>query len=135
MSLAQIIANLPALVVAIPLLLSPIAAMTPVAGPAWLLAVLGSGGAFLCALLLQGAVTGGESFSYFLGSWPPPWGIEFVVDAPSAFTVLVMSGLAFVATLFARTALLAEIAEADAGKAYAAWLLACGGLSGLVMTG
>ena len=135
MSLAQIIANLPALVVAIPLLLSPVAAMTTVAGLAWLLAVLGSGAAFLCALLLQGAVTGGESFSYFLGNWPPPWGIEFVVDAPSAFTVLVMSGLAFVATLFARTALLAEIAEADAGKAYAAWLLACGGLSGLVMTG
>ena len=135
MSLAQIIANLPALVVAIPLLLSPVAAMTPVAGLAWMLALIGSGAAFLCALLLQGAVTGGESFSYFLGNWPPPWGIEFVVDAPSAFTVLVMSGLAFVTTLFARTALLAEIAEADAGKAYAAWLLACGGLSGLVMTG
>ena len=135
MSLVQIIANLPALVVAIPLLLSPVAAMIPVAGLAWMLAVIGNGAAFLFALLLQGAVTGGESFSYFLGSWPPPWGIEFVVDAPSAFTVLVTSGLAFVTTLFARTALLAEIAEADAGKAYAAWLLACGGLSGLVMTG
>ena len=46
-----------------------------------------------------------------------------------------MASLAFVVTLFARSALLAEIAEADAGKAYAAWLLACGGLSGLVMTG
>ena len=76
MSLAQIVANLPALVIAIPLLLSPVAAMVPVAGLAWLLAVIGSGGAFLCALLLQGAVTGGESFSYFLGNWPPPWGIE-----------------------------------------------------------
>ena len=135
MTLAQIIANLPALVVALPLLLAPVAALVPVAGAAWMLAVIGTGGALLSALLLQGAVTGGESFSYYLGSWPPPWGIEFVVDAASAFTVLVMASLAFVVTLFARSALLAEIAEADAGKAYAAWLLACGGLSGLVMTG
>ena len=135
MTLAQIIANLPALVVALPLVLAPVAALVPVAGAAWMLAVIGTGGALLSALLLQGAVTGGESFSYYLGSWPPPWGIEFVVDAASAFTVLVMASLAFVVTLFARSALLAEIAEADAGKAYAAWLLACGGLSGLVMTG
>ena len=135
MTLAQIIANLPALVVALPLLLAPVAALVPVAGAAWMLAVIGTGGALLSALLLQGAVTGGESFSYYLGSWPPPWGIEFVVDAASAFTVLVMASLGFVVTLFARPALLAEIAEADAGKAYAAWLLACGGLSGLVMTG
>jgi len=135
MTLAQIIANLPALVVALPLLLAPVVALVPVAGAAWMLAVIGTGGALLSALLLQGAVTGGETFSYYLGSWPPPWGIEFVVDAASAFTVLVMASLAFVVTLFARSALLAEIAEADAGKAYAAWLLACGGLSGLVMTG
>ena len=135
MTLAQIIANLPALVVALPLLLAPVAALVPVAGAAWMLAVIGTGGALLSALLLQGAVTGGETFSYYLGSWPPPWGIEFVVDAASAFTVLVMASLAFVVTLFARSALLTEIAEADAGKAYAAWLLACGGLSGLVMTG
>ena len=135
MTLAQIIANLPALVVALPLLLAPVAALVPVAGAAWMLAVIGTGGALLSALLLQGAVTGGETFSYYLGSWPPPWGIEFVVDAASAFTVLVMASLAFVVTLFARSALLAEIAEADAGKAYAAWLLALGGLSGLVMTG
>ena len=135
MTLAQIIANLPALVVALPLLLAPVAALVPVAGAAWMLAVIGTGGALLSALLLQGAVTGGETFSYYLGSWPPPWGIEFVVDAASAFTVLVMASLAFVVTLFARSALLAEIAETDAGKAYAAWLLACGGLSGLVMTG
>ena len=135
MTLAQIIANLPALVVALPLLLAPVAALLPVAGAAWMLAVIGTGSALLSALLLQGAVTGGETFSYYLGSWPPPWGIEFVVDAASAFTVLVMASLAFVVTLFARSALLAEIAEADAGKAYAAWLLACGGLSGLVMTG
>jgi len=135
MTITQVIANLPALVVVIPLLLAPVAAVTPTAGLAWVLAVLGTGGALVSALLLQGAVTGGAGFSYFLGAWTPPWGIEFVIDPVSAFTVLVMAALGFVATLFARTALLAEIAAGDAGKAYSAWLLACGGLSGLVLTG
>ena len=135
MSIASIIANLPALVVVIPLLLAPIAALIPISGAAWLVAVIGSGGALVSAFLLQGAVSNGSSFSYHLGSWPPPWGIEFVVDSASALTVLIMAALAFVATLFARKALPAEINEKDIGKAYSAWLLACGGLAGLVMTG
>ena len=75
MTLAQVIANLPALVVAIPLLLAPVAALAPLAGLGWLLAVLGTGGALFSAVMLMGATTGGKSFSYFLGSWPPPWGI------------------------------------------------------------
>ena len=117
MSIASIIANLPALVVVIPLLLAPIAALIPISGAAWLVAVIGSGGALVSAFLLQGAVSNGSSFSYHLGSWPPPWGIEFVVDSASALTVLIMAALAFVATLFARKALPAEINEQDIGKA------------------
>ena len=135
MTLSQIIANLPGLVVAIPLLLAPVVALIPLSSLAWVLAVVGTGLSLICAVLIQGSVTGGASYSYFLGNWPPPWGIEFVVDAASALTVLIMAGLAFIATLFARQGLLAEIAEKDAGMSYAAWLLACGGLSGLVMTG
>ena len=54
MSIASIIANLPALVVVIPLLLAPIAALIPISGAAWLVAVIGSGGALVSAFLLQG---------------------------------------------------------------------------------
>ena len=61
-------------------------------------------------------------------------GIEFVVDGATSLTAMVMATLAFLATLFAGRALAAEIAAKDVGKAYAAWLLACGGLYGLVMT-
>ncbi|MDA9639705.1 monovalent cation/H+ antiporter subunit D family protein [SAR116 cluster bacterium] len=135
MTLSAIIANLPALIVIVPLLLAPVAALMPMAGLAWLVALIGSGSALICGILLLGAVKGGASFSYFLGSWPPPWGIEFVVDSASALTVLIMAGVGFVATLFARVALPSEIAEKDVPKAYSAWLLACGGLAGLVMTG
>ena len=95
MSIMSIIANLPALVVVIPLLLAPFAALIPISGVAWVVAVIGSGSALVAAFLLQGAVTSGSSFSYHLGSWPPPWGIEFVVDSASALTVLIMAALAF----------------------------------------
>ena len=110
MNLAAIIANLPALVVVVPLLLAPVAALIPVSGAAWVIAVIGTGGALISAWMLQGAVTGGVSFSYHLGSWPPPWGIEFVVDAASALTVLIMAALALLPRC-SRRALPAEINE------------------------
>ena len=57
-----------------------------------------------------------------------------MVDGATSLTALVMVTLAFLATLFAGRALAAEMAVKDVGKAYAAWLLACGGLYGLLMT-
>ena len=127
--------NLPVMVVAIPLLLSAIVAVVPVPRLAWMLALAGVGGSFLAAILLQSITQSVGRVTYHLGNWEPPWGIEFVVDSATSLTLVVMSGLAFLATLFARGSLLAEINHKDLGKCYAAWLLACGGLFGLVGTG
>ena len=52
MSITSIIANLPALVVVIPLLLAPVAALIPISGVAWVVAVIGSGSALVAAFLL-----------------------------------------------------------------------------------
>jgi len=134
MSVYSLLNNLPALVVVVPLLLAPIAALLPGGRLAWLLALLGTGVSLIAGILLHAITSSGVRITYFLGDWPPPWGIEFVVDAATSLTVLVMSALAFMATLFAGRALAGEIAAKDIGKAYAAWLLACGGLYGLVMT-
>ena len=127
--------NLPVMVVAIPLLLAAIVAVVPVPRLAWMLALAGIGGSFLAAILLQSITQSVGRVTYHLGNWEPPWGIEFVVDSATSLTLVVMSGLAFLATLFARGSLLAEINHKDLGKYYAAWLLACGGLFGLVSTG
>ena len=127
--------NLPVMVVVIPLLLSAIVAVVPVPRLAWMLALAGIGGSFLAAILLQSITQSVGRVTYHLGNWEPPWGIEFVVDSATSLTLVVMSGLAFLATLFARGSLLAEINHKDLGKCYAVWLLACGGLFGLVGTG
>ena len=134
MSIYAIFNNLPALLVVVPLLLAPIAALIPVGRLAWVLTLLGTGVSVIVAILLCSVTASGIRITYFLGNWPPPWGIEFVVDSATSLTVMVMTTLAFLATLFAGRALAAEIAAKDVGKAYAAWLLACGGLYGLVMT-
>ena len=134
MSIYAIFNNLPALLVVVPLLLSPIAALIPIGRLAWVVALVGSGVSVIVAILLCSVTASGIRITYFMGNWPPPWGIEFVVDSATSLTVMVMTTLAFLATLFAGRALSAEIAAKDVGKAYSAWLLACGGLYGLVMT-
>jgi multicomponent Na+:H+ antiporter subunit D len=134
MSIFILFNNLPALVVVVPLLLAPIAALVPVKRLAWVIALLGTGISVIAAILLASVTLSGVRITYFLGNWPPPWGIEFVVDGATSLTVLVMASLAFMATVYANKALQSEIAEKDVGKAYAAWLLACAGLYGLVMT-
>ncbi len=129
-----ILTNLPALLVVVPLLLAPISALLPFAGLAWVIALIGTGSSLIVALLLQSMTETGVRISYHLGNWEPPWGIEFVVDSASSLTLVVMSGLGFVATLCARQLVVNEISWKDIGKFYAAWLLVSGGLFGLVMT-
>ena len=127
--------NLPVLVVVIPLLLAPILAIITAPRVAWAVSVAGIGIAFLTAILLQSITESIGRVTYHLGNWEPPWGIEFVVDSATSLTLVIMTGLAFLATLYARASLLAEINHTDLGKCYAAWLLASGGLFGLVATG
>ena len=77
---AAILTNLPALLVVVPLLLAPFSAVLPIAGLAWVLALVGTGISFLAALMLQSVTENGVRISYHLGNWEPPWGIEFVVN-------------------------------------------------------
>ncbi|MFZ8992761.1 MAG: proton-conducting transporter membrane subunit, partial [Candidatus Puniceispirillaceae bacterium] len=131
---AAIITNLPALLVVVPLLLAPVSALLPSAHLAWMLTLIGAGSSFIAALMLQSITETGVRISYHLGNWEPPWGIEFVVDSATSLTLVVMTGLGFLATLAARRLVASEINDKDSGKFYAAWMLVSGGLFGLVLT-
>ena len=48
--------------------------------------------AIAIALWLQTAA--GPPISYEIGSWAPPWGIEYRVDRLSSFVLLLVSGMA-----------------------------------------
>ena len=124
----------PALAVLCPLLAAALAALMPWRWLAWSIAALATGAGFLAALggLL---LNGGGRVSYAMGGWPPPWGIEFVADGASLLVATVVGGLSFISTIYARPLFNKEIAPESIPKAYAAWLLAVGGLQGTVMTG
>ena len=87
MSIYAIFNNLPALLVVVPLLLSPIAALIPIGRLAWVVALFGSGVSVIVAILLCSVTASGIRITYFMGNWPPPWGIEFVVDSATSLTL------------------------------------------------
>ena len=131
----MIASHFPALIVVVPLLMAVVVALLPHAGMSWLLTLAAVGCSFLIAATQIGQVSDGSIISYHLGGWPPPWGIEFVADAASMLVVVVMTGLAFASTLYAKVLIENEIENSVIPRFYAAWLLAIGGLLGLVMTG
>ena len=130
--MTSIIANLPALVVVAPLLLAVVAVLLP-RRFAWGVACLATGISVLAAWGLALGFAGGRQ-SYALGAWPPPWGIEFALDAASLLVVVVIASLSFIATITSRAVLFADINPADSPRVYGAWLLAIGGLLGLALS-
>ncbi|MBM3305791.1 MAG: NADH/ubiquinone/plastoquinone (complex I), partial [Candidatus Aminicenantes bacterium] len=73
---------------------------------------------------------------YFMAGWPPPIGIEYVLDPLSAFVILVINAVALTVLVHARLSVKAEIRGENRGVAYyaLALLMLCG-FNGIVATG
>jgi multicomponent Na+:H+ antiporter subunit D len=73
--------------------------------------------------------------SYHLGSWPPPWGIEYRVDALSAFVMVLVSGIGVVTATYAWRSIAAELPRDQLYLFYALYCLCLSGLLGMTATG
>src|SRR3970282_338557 len=73
--------------------------------------------------------------SYHLGSCPPPWGIEYRVDALSAFVLVLVSGIGVVTALYAWRSIAAELPRDQLYLFYALYCLCLSGLLGMTATG
>ncbi len=127
--------NLPALQVVIPLLLAPVAILVSLPFLSWLVALFGSLFCLYSSVSLFFQVSEFGKINYFMGGWLPPYGIEYVIDDASSFMIVVISFMGLLATIYAYTSLKYEISESNQSKVYGMWLLALGGLLGLVTTG
>ncbi len=130
--------NLPVLVVTIPLIGGILTSFMGRGGVLpWLWASLVTGATFTIALKLMAAVldSGAPYISYEVGNWPHWWGIEYRVDLLNAFILLVVSGVGFVTTLYAKESVAAEIPDDRHNFFYAVWVLAICGLLGITVTG
>ena len=126
--------HLPALQVIVPMLTAPLVLLLQPRGLAWAAATVASGCAFAIAIVLTIGVLGGNNFSYEMGSWPAPYGIELGVDAFSAIVLLVVTGASTLALLAGFHTLGADIETERQPLFYAAWLLALAGLNGILVS-
>jgi multicomponent Na+:H+ antiporter subunit D len=127
--------HLPALQVVLPLMCAPAIVLVRRHQAAWLIATAASAACLAIAVALALRVADGGVVSYALGSWPPPWGIEYRVDALNAFVLILVSGIATVLMPYARISVAAELPEEQEYLFYAMYCLCLTGLLGIVITG
>ncbi len=123
--------HLPALQVIVPMLSAPLVMLLKPAGLARAAATAASLFAFAIAIAMTIGVLDGGHYTYEMGSWPAPYGIELAVDRFSALLLLVVTGASSIALLAGRRSIDADIDESRQPLFYAAWLLALAGLSGI----
>lgn len=128
--------DLPPLVVIVPLLAGLVTPFLRRGTPAWAWASLVTGGVFALVIALASQVLGADgAIRYPMGSWLAPYGIEYRVDAFNAFVLLLVSGVAAVATFAARLTVAREIPDDRQHIFYSVWLLCVTGLLGITITG
>ncbi|MEM1146214.1 MAG: monovalent cation/H+ antiporter subunit D family protein [Pseudomonadota bacterium] len=131
-------AHAPALAVAVPMLLAPIAAFMPNGRLAWLLSIFATGISLLMSVTLLAQVRsleGGAVLSYAMGGWTPDAGIEFRIDALNSMVLLLVSAIGFLAAIFSWPTVVAEVRAAKRAMFFAAYLVCFTGLLGVASTG
>ena len=131
----MIATHYPILQVIIPLIAAAACSLIPRGRLSWLFTTIICGITFLVsiALIIQTYKVG--VISYELGSWAPPWGIQYRIDVLSAFVSIIVSSVAFLTLLGSRTLVENEIPADKHSLFYSAILLCLAGLLGIVSTG
>ncbi len=127
--------HLSLLLVVIPLIAAPVAAILPRGRLSWALALVV---AAICAILAGvqlWAVVHDGVISYELGGWAPPWGIEYRIDAVNAIVAMIVAGIAAITLPYALLSAEKEIPEHQLPLFYSAFLLCFAGLLGITQTG
>ena len=127
--------HLPALQVVVPLAAAPLIVLLRQPGVAWALAVAASVFAFGASLVLAAEVARVGVISYAMGNWPPPWGIEYRVDALSAFMLVLVSAIGALVAPYALRSVAAELPREQHYLFYAVFCLCLAGLLGMTITG
>lgn len=127
--------QLPALQVALPLVAAPLAVLLRNRLVAFMLVLAASWAAFAVSILLWLQVAEYGPLSYALGSWSPPWGIEYRVDSLSALMLMLVSGVAAVVLPYSRAGIERELGQDTQYLFYAMFALCLSGLLGIAITG
>ncbi|MBB4284425.1 monovalent cation/H+ antiporter subunit D family protein [Roseospira goensis] len=130
-----LVQNLPALQVVLPLVAAPLCLFLRAPRLAWLFALAVSAAAFAIAVSLTVSVTEVGAFTYAMGGWAAPWGIEYVIDPLDSFILCLVTGIATLVLLYAGPSVEAEVPHRLIPAFYVLFLLCLTGLLGMVATG
>lgn len=127
--------NISLLLVVIPLIAAPVAAVLPRGRLPWALAFMVSVVSAVLAGMQLWMVLQEGTISYELGGWAPPWGIEYRIDAVNALVALIVAAIAAITLPYALLSAEQEIPEEKIPLFYSAFLLCLTGLLGITQTG
>jgi multicomponent Na+:H+ antiporter subunit D len=127
--------HLPALQVVVPLLGGILAALLRRGSFAFALTLAVSWMMPVISACMLWQVIQNGPISYALGSWPPPWGIEYRVDLLNGFVLMLVSAIAAVIAPFALRSVGLEIAPRRQAWFYCMYLMCLAGLLGVTITG
>ncbi|MDH5204125.1 MAG: monovalent cation/H+ antiporter subunit D family protein [Hylemonella sp.] len=128
-------AHLPALQVVVPLVAAPLTVLLRGGRLPYLVALTSSWIALVIAVLLWRQVDSGGTLSYAMGSWPPPWGIEYRVDRLTAFLLVLVSAIAALVLPYSRASIEREVPRPQHYLFYTMFVLCLAGLLGISITG
>ncbi len=98
------------------------------------LAIIALSLSLFSALFTLNTVLKQGTIHYFLGSWAPPWGIEYVIDHFGIFVAIVVSSMSLFAAIYAKKTVEKELPTKIVAF-YTLLLLLVTGLLGIVLTG
>ena len=127
--------HLPVLLVVVPLVAAPIAALLNRPRLSWAVAVAATLWALYAALELLSQTMAAGEIHYELGGWAAPYGIEYVVDPVNAWVVVIVALIGALVAPYARVSVEREITEDRIPLFYAAFILCLTGLLGIAVTG
>lgn len=101
---------------------------------AFQLTLLVLGIVFIISIYLLQHVGKEGPFSYHVGGWPPPWGVELYVDYLSAYVLMVLTSISFVVLIYGVEDLRHEL-KSDVLHWYCSlYLLLLGAMCGIALT-
>ncbi len=128
--------NLPLFVLAVPLLTAFFVNLLGRRSKTWIapLALGSLAVSTVLSVVVLGHVLGNGGYSYTVGHWSPPYGIELVIDHLSALMLVLVSASALLATGSALKSVFQELPDKEY-MFFTLYLIFVAGLYGLILTG
>jgi len=130
----QLLDQLPALQVCLPLAGAALCALIDRRYIAWVLTTLISFAMPVIAVMMLIQVMTVGPISYAFGGWEPPFGIEYRVDVVNGFLLVLISVMGAIIMPYALRSVSAEIARNKQAWFYCMYLLCLAGLLGMAIT-